>query len=332
MITRRSVSKPIRPNGLLKFTGTEMQILFYTADQRSNDGWLQTLRTTLPEANIRLWQSGDDAPADYALVWNPPAALLQQPRGLKAVFNLGAGVDAILKQEALPPDLPLIRIDDGAMAIQMAEYVTYGVLHYFRQFDRYAQQARDGRWQPLAPRSKADFKVGILGLGILGSRIAASLTHFGFPVQGWSRTPKQLPDVEAHHGADGLAQLLKTSNVLVCILPLTDETRGLLDRDTLGQLPPQSYVINVGRGQHVVQHDLLALIREGHLAGAMLDVFDSEPLPPQHAFWKEPRIAITPHISALTVRVETAQQIRRKIEALGRGENIAGVVDRSRGY
>ena len=314
------------------FSGTKMQILFYTADQIHNEEWLHTLRATLPDADVRLWQAGDDAPADYALVWNPPAALLQAPRGLKAIFNLGAGVDAILKQAALPPDLPLIRIDDGAMAIQMAEYVTYGVLHYFRQFDRYAQQARSGHWQPLAPRDKTEFKIGILGLGVLGLRIAEALTHFGFPVQGWSRSPKQLPDVETHHGADGLKQLLATSNVLVCILPLTDETRGLLDRDALKQLPPRSYVINVGRGAHVVQHDLLALIREGHLAGAMLDVFDNEPLPPQHAFWKEPHITITPHISAITVLAETARQIHQKITALERGESVAGVVDRSRGY
>ncbi|MDB5777257.1 MAG: glyoxylate/hydroxypyruvate reductase [Herbaspirillum sp.] len=309
-----------------------MQILFYTADRSSLDNWMQMLRAALPDAEVRSWEPGDDAPADYALVWNPPAALLQAPRGLKAVFNLGAGVDAILAQSALPPDLPLIRIEDGAMAIQMAEYATYGVMHYFRQFDRYAQQGRDGRWQPLPPRDKSSFRIGILGLGVLGTRIASALTHFDFPVQGWSRGPKQLAHVDTHHGADGLTQLLKTSNVLISILPLTDETRGLLNRDTLGQLPPQSYLINVGRGAHVDERDLLALIRSGHLAGAMLDVFGQEPLPPQHAFWKEPRITITPHISAITVRAESVEQIRSKIGALERNEKVAGVVDRDKGY
>jgi glyoxylate/hydroxypyruvate reductase A len=151
-------------------------------------------------------------------------------------------------------------------------------------------------------------------------------------VLGWSRSPKQLPGVTTYHGAEGLPQLLAGSNVLVCILPLTDATRGLLDRDTLRQLPSQSYVINVGRGAHVVEHDLLALIREGHLAGAMLDVFDHEPLPQHHAFWKEPRITITPHVSAVTVRAESARQIRDKIAALERGDSVAGVVERSRGY
>lgn len=309
-----------------------MDILFYSADQNNTAAWLAELRTALPDATVRLWQEGDNAPADYALVWQPPAALLQVPRGLKAVFNLGAGVDAILRLPDLPPDLPLIRIDDGAMAIQMAEYVTYGALHYFRQFDRYAQQAAAGRWLALPPRDKTQFRIGILGLGILGTRIAAALRHFDFEVSGWSRTKKQLPGVATYQGESGLQKVLAMSNLLVCILPLTDATRGLLNRATLSQLPAQSYVINIGRGAHLVEDDLLALVRSGHLAGAMLDVFEHEPLPPQHPIWKEPRIVVTPHISALTVRSETVRQIGGKIAALERGEQVAGLIDRSAGY
>jgi glyoxylate/hydroxypyruvate reductase A len=312
-------------------SATKMRILFFNADPKSHADWLRLLRAALPDAEVRLWQAGDDAPADYALVWQQPPELLQTSRGLKAVFNLGAGVDAILKQ-ALPPDVPLIRIDDGAMAIQMAEYVTYGVLHYFRQFDRFAQQAVDYHWNRLPPRDKSQFKIGILGLGVLGSRIAKALTHFEFPVQGWTRSPRQLQDVQMFHGEAGLKQILASSNVIVCSLPLTGETRGLLNRNTLEQLPPHSYVINVARGAHIVQDDLLASIRSGHLAGAMLDVFDQEPLPPEHPFWHEPGITVTPHISAKTVYAESVRQITQKIAALERGESIAGLVDRSRGY
>jgi glyoxylate/hydroxypyruvate reductase A len=309
-----------------------LQILFFNSDPESHAGWLQLLSAALPGATVRLWQPGDDAPADYALVWQQPPELLQKPRGLKAVFNLGAGVDAVLKQLAQQPELPLIRIDDGAMAIQMAEYACYGVLHYFRQFDRYGQQARDSQWVRLAPRDKSQFTVGILGLGVLGTRIGQALRHFDFPVQGWTRGPRPQSDIPSFHGADGLQQILRTSNVLVCILPLTGETRGLLDRAALAQLPPHSYIINVARGAHIVQDDLLALIHSGHLAGAMLDVFDEEPLPPQHPFWQEPRITITPHISAKTVRTESIRQITQKIAALERGENVAGLVDRNKGY
>jgi glyoxylate/hydroxypyruvate reductase A len=312
-------------------SATNMRILFFSADPKSHADWLRLLHAALPDADIRLWQSGDDAAADYALVWQPPPELLQTPRGLKAVFNLGAGVDFVLKQ-ALPPDVSLIRIDDGAMAIQMAEYVTYGVLHYFRQFDRYAQQAADRRWSPLPPRDKSQFKIGMLGLGVLGSRIAKALTHFEFPVQGWTRSPRQIPDIQTFHGAAGLRQLLASSNLIVCSLPLTGETRGLLNRSTLEQLPPQSYVINIARGGHIVQDDLLAAIRSGHLAGAMLDVFEQEPLPPEHPFWREPGIIVTPHISAKTVFAEGVRQITQKIAALERGESVAGLVDRSRGY
>ncbi|HEY4316629.1 MAG TPA: glyoxylate/hydroxypyruvate reductase A [Herbaspirillum sp.] len=309
-----------------------LHVLFHNSDPDSHAGWLQLLREALPGAAVRLWQPGDDAPADYALVWQQPAALLQQPRGLKAVFNLGAGVDAILRQLASQPDLPLIRIDDGAMAIQMAEYACYGVLHYFRQFDRYAIQARGAEWTKLVPRDKTQFRIGILGLGVLGTRVAQALRHFDFPVLGWTRGARAATDIPAVHGADGLRQLLRVSNVVICMLPLTGETRGLLNRAAMEQMPPHSYIINVARGAHIVQDDLLALIRGGHLAGAMLDVFDEEPLPPQHPFWQEPRITITPHISAKTVRAESIRQVTQKIAALERGESVTGLVDRNKGY
>ncbi|WP_034298237.1 glyoxylate/hydroxypyruvate reductase A [Herbaspirillum sp. RV1423] len=312
-----------------------MRILFQTADTASQDAWLRDLRAALPDADVRLWQSGDAAsaaPADYAVVWKPPFEMLRAHPELKAVFNLGAGVDAILQLNVVPEHLPLIRIDDGGMAEQMAEFAVQATLRYYRRLDLYEQQARRGEWKPLPPFDKADFGVGILGLGVLGQRIAESLQHFGFKVSGWSRTPRSMPGVTSHAGAAQLNDFLRSARVLVCMVPLTPETAGILNRETLSQLPHGAYLINLARGGHLVEADLPPLLASGRIAGATLDVFREEPLPPQHPFWSDPRIAITPHISALTVRDIAARQIAEKIAALQRGETVAGLVDRKRGY
>jgi len=290
------------------------------------------VQAAIPQASVRVWQQGDREPADYAVVWKPPLDVLQLP-GLKAAFNLGAGVDAILQfGEDLPKDLPIVRLDDAGMGMQMAEYVTWAVLRYFRRFDQFDLQARNGEWRFLKPHDKRDFSIGILGLGVLGQRIARALAEFGFPINGWSRTQKDLPGVQCHAGPEGLDEFLARSRLLVCILPLTAETSGILNAVTLGRMPAGSYLVNVARGDHVVEQDLLALVQNGHIAGATLDVFQHEPLPPSHPFWQEPRITVTPHIAALTLRGDSVRQIAGKIAALERGEAIAGLVDRMKGY
>ncbi|MGB6054424.1 MAG: glyoxylate/hydroxypyruvate reductase A [Burkholderiaceae bacterium] len=308
-----------------------MQILF-CAPGANPEPWLEELAAALPRAHIRVWEEGDHDPADYAVVWKPPLEMLQGRSGLKAVFNLGAGVDALLQYGDALPAVPIVRLDDAGMALQMAEYVTYAVLRYFRRFDQFALQEARGEWKFMKPYSKADFTVGILGLGVLGQRIAAALAHFNFPLVGWSRTQKDLPGVTCHVGADGLDAVLRASKALVCVLPLTPETTGILNRDSLGKLAQGSYLINVARGAHVVEGDLLELVQLGHIAGATLDVFAHEPLPPEHPFWTEPNITITPHVSALTLRAASVRQIAKKIAALQQGQPIAGVIDRSKGY
>lgn len=313
-----------------------MKLLCYVPPGSDIENWITDFGAALPQADIRFWQEGDNAPADYALVWRPPAAMLQGRHELKAIFNLGAGVDAILQLgSALPSEVPLIRIDDGGMAIQMAGYVTHAVLGYFRRFDLYRQQAARRQWQPLPPSDIREFSIGILGLGVLGSRIAQSLVHFGFPVNGWSRSPKDRPGVHCYAGDDGLDAFLQASRVLVCVLPLTEATRGIVNRNNLQKLKKGAegaYLINVARGAHVVEADLLALIQEGQIAAATLDVFEKEPLAADHPFWQEPSISITPHISALSVDVDTIVQIRDKIHALEQGKPVSGVVDRKKGY
>ncbi|KIF80148.1 2-hydroxyacid dehydrogenase [Noviherbaspirillum autotrophicum] len=310
-----------------------MRILFHSsADDPA--AWLSALAAALPEASLRVWQEGDDAPADYALVWKPPAAMLQGRHALKGIFNLGAGVDAILQLgDALPAGVPLIRLDDAGMAIQMAEYVMHAVLRYYRRFDELEAQARAGKWnRSLHPFRKSDFPVGILGLGVLGTKIAQALAPFGFPLLGWSRSGKDIPGVSCHAGEPELDTFLRSTRVLVCVLPLTSETAGILNRANMAKLRNGAYVINIARGAHLVEEDLLALLHEGHIAGATLDVFQTEPLPAAHPFWQEPRVTITPHVAALTLLQESVEQIAVKIRAMQRGETVAGIVDRNKGY
>lgn len=309
-----------------------MRILVHVSGGKP-DPWLAELRTVLPEAELRVWQPGDDDPADYAVVWKPPAAMLGRRPGLKAVFNVGAGVDAILELgDAVPAELPVIRLDDAGMGMQMAEYVTHAVLRYFRRFDEFAMQENAANWRFLKPYEKRDFRVGILGLGVLGRRIAEALAHFDFPLNGWSRSQRNLAGIQCYAGPEGFTEFLRHSRVLVCVLPLTPETRGLLNRAALAHLPQGAFLINVARGDHVVEQDLLELVQNGHIAGATLDVFNEEPLPRAHPFWKEPRITVTPHCAALTLRGDSIRQIAGKIRALERGEPVAGLVDRTKGY
>lgn len=292
--------------------------------------WLAGLRAALPSASVTLWQPGAPV-ADYAVVWAPPQRFLDEQHGVKALFNIGAGVDALL-QLKLPPKALIVRLDDAGMAVQMAEYVCFSVIRYFREFDGYEADMVRGQWAIRKPQQRSDFPVGVLGLGVLGERVAQALRVFEFPVHGWSRSAKTLAGVVSHHGVDQLNSFLAQCRVLVNLLPLTPETVDILNHRRLSLLQPGGYLINVARGAHVVDDDLLALLEIGHLAGATLDVFRTEPLPADHPFWAHPRITLTPHTSARTLREESIAQIARKIEALERGEAVAGVVDPARGY
>ncbi len=306
-----------------------MNITLCCTDTKT-EPWLEGLRAALPGASVTVWQPGA-AQADVAVVWAPPQQFLDEQPALQAMFNIGAGVDALLRLR-IPDGCRVVRIDDGGMAVQMAEYVCHAVVRHFRELDAYEADMRDGRWGFRKPRTRSDFTVGVMGLGVLGERVARALAHFEFPVNGWSRTPKALEGVRGFHGPDAFNDFLAASRVLVNLLPLTPETEGIMNRGTLSRLPQGGYVINVARGAHLVEEDLLALVDSGHLAGAMLDVFRTEPLPPGHPFWSHPKIVATPHTSARTLREESIAQIVRKIGQLDRGEPVAGTVDRARGY
>ena len=306
-----------------------MNILFHKPGINGAD-WIDALCRELPRANISVWpQTGSSI--DYALVWKPPSALIAQLSGVRAVFNLGAGVDAIPLGPSWPSGVALVRIEDAGMAEQMAEYATFAVLRCYREFDAYEAAQSKEQWDPRQRLDKGTFGVGILGMGVLGTCVAQALLGFGFPVSCWSRARKELPGVTSFV-SNQLDAFLASCRVVICLLPLTQVTRGLLDRQTLAKLPQGAYVVNVARGALIVEDDLIAMIDNGHLAGAMLDVFEHEPLRPGHPFWHHPGITLTPHTSAVTSIEQSVAQIAAKIGRLEAGLPISGVVNAAHAY
>ena len=295
--------------------------------------WLDGLRAAFSGAEVEPWSAGA-LPADYAVVWAPPQQFIDEQAQLKGIFNIGAGVDALMKLR-LPAGVPVVRLDDAGMSVQMAEYVCHAVIRHFREFDKYEADTAGGKWSYRKPRLRQDYPVGVMGLGVLGERVSRALGQFDFPVMGWSRSPKSIPGVQSFAGEAGFNDFLRATRILVCLLPLTPETDSIMRRDTLARLQPDGYVINVARGNHLVDEDLIALLDSGHLAGATLDVFRTEPLPAVHPFWNHPKITVTPHTSARTLREESIAQIAGKIRALESGApiaSLAGVVDPNKGY
>ena len=294
--------------------------------------WRDAFAARLPAARLHLWPGDAPAEVDYALVWKPDAQAFLRVEVRRAIFNLGAGVDALLAVPSLPQDVPIVRLEDAGMAVQMAEYAVFEVLRAYRDVGHYADAQREGRWAPVARRDLASFGIGILGAGVLAQAVAAALAPFGFPLATWSRRAHTHPGVESFAGRERLSAFLARSKVVIGLLPSTRDTRGLLDAAAFAAMPAGAHVVNLGRGDLVVDADLLAALDAGHLAHATLDVFGDEPLSPGHAFWRHPKVAITPHVSAVTGVEETVAQVAAKLEALERGESISGLVDRARGY
>ena len=312
-----------------------MEIIFYhpTFDTQY---WIRELEKQLPGARVREWKAGDNQPADYALVWHPPVEMLQG-RALKAVFALGAGGDSILSKlrdhpDMLPLSIPLFRLEDTGMGRQMQEYAVSQVLHWFRRFDDYQALKLASRWQPLPEYRADEFTIGIMGAGVLGAKVAESLQPWGFPLRVWSRSRKSWPQVQSFAGQAELGGFLQGTRVLINLLPNTAETVGIINQTLLAQLPDESYLLNLARGVHVVEEDLLAALNNGKLKGAMLDVFSREPLPQESPLWAHPRVAMTPHVAAVTRPMEAIAYIAGTISRLERGESVSGQVNRQRGY
>ncbi|TNC11305.1 glyoxylate/hydroxypyruvate reductase A [Methylobacterium terricola] len=268
-----------------------------------------------------------------ALGWRPPADALARYPNLAALCSIAAGVDNLLACPGRPPDLPVVRVIDPDQARAMSAFVLWHVIGHQRRFDTYAENQRDRVWRRLYPREARAVPVGILGHGQIGRRVAADLAALGFPVRAWSRTAQGAgPGILHHHGPDGLAAMLAETEVLVNLLPLTAETRGLLDGALFARLRPGGYLVQVGRGEHLVEADLLASLASGHLAGAALDVFAAEPLPASHPFWGHPAIRVTPHEACEASPQAVARTLLATAEAVREGRVPPGTVDAARGY
>jgi glyoxylate/hydroxypyruvate reductase A len=308
-------------------------IIFASSFNVDPHEWIQPLQQAIPDAKIVNW-SGEGKPvgADLAITWKPPAELFTREPGIRAVFNLGAGVDALLRLPGLAPNVPVVRLEDAGMAVQMAEYAVYALVRASRNFADYEQLQAQRSWKPQPDIQRKRWPVGVLGMGVMGSRVAQTLAALDYPVAGWSRSGKELPGVQSFAGEKALPDFLSRTRVLINTLPLTPETQNVLNRDTLGRLLPGAHLINMGRGEHLVEEDLIPLLDSGQLAGATLDVFRHEPLPADHPFWADSRITITPHVAASSLREETIAQVSGKINRFLRGEPLTGVVPRDRGY
>jgi glyoxylate/hydroxypyruvate reductase A len=323
-----------------------MQILIHSADAEQ---WQTAIAKALPKAKVITSDAAleERQDADYLVAWQPPGWLFEEQQALKGIINLGAGVDALLNNPALPAGIPIVKLRDAGMADPMIDYVRYAVLHFQRDFDHYARQQARRQWleRPLA--SKAEWGIGVLGLGAIGARVAQALAADGFPVHGWSRHPKALDGVRCYHGKEGLATLLGQVKSLVTLLPNTPATRGIINAETLAALPQGASLINPGRGSLIDEAALLDALGPanaetrggkddgngdtGRLRGAVLDAFAREPLPAESPLWRHPHVLITPHMAAPTPRGAALEQVIDTLRAWQAGEQVPSI-DPSAGY
>ena len=307
--------------------------MIYLYSAQDGERYQHLLQQALPQQQVCCWpQPVEAAQVSYGVVWNPPAGFFAGMTQLQAVFVLGAGVDRILRRDDLDPAVPVIRLSDAGMAQQMLEYVLYGVLHVQRRMDQYQRQQQHRQWQAVAATAASETRIGVLGLGEIGGKVAQALAAMGYAVAGWSRQGRQLPGVADFVGEQGLPALLARSDILVNLLPATAATRGLLGSELLRQLPLGAALINAGRGEQVDEAALLGMLDSGHLRFALLDVFVVEPLESVHPLWSHPAVLLTPHIAAMTLAEPAVAQIVANLQALQQGLPPQGLVLRERGY
>ncbi|MEW6707989.1 MAG: glyoxylate/hydroxypyruvate reductase A [Pseudomonadota bacterium] len=299
-------------------------------DAAGRDGWLAALRQALPEADWLLEPAPD---VEVAVVANPlPGALQGLPR-LKLIQSLWAGVDRLLADPTLPPAVPVARMVDPAMSGAMAETALWAVLSLHRGFFAYARQQQAGVWRQQPQRRADEVPVLVLGLGAMGQAVAQRLAAQGYRVRAWRRAAgPAVQGIACSHGAGALAGELASAEIVINLLPLTPDTRGLIDRRFLAALPQGASVVNLARGAHVVDEDLLAALDEGRVAHAVLDVFHAEPLPPAHRYWHHPRVTVLPHAAALTDARSAARVVADNLRALAQGRPLRHLVQRARGY
>lgn len=311
-----------------------MAVLYNSAAAGVDDAatWKAAFEKLEPGLDFRVWpDTGPVEDIEFVLGWRPKQGDLMRYPNLKAVFWLGAGVDWLLQQKELP-SVPFVRLVDPGLTAGMTEYVVLHCLRYHRRQPELEALQRKSEWRELKYPLPWNRKIGIMGLGVLGSDAARKLKALDFDVAGWSRTPKSLDGITAFHGEDQLLTFLGRSEILVVLLPLTPATTGIINRRTLAALPRGACLINAARGGHVVDDDLLAALDSGRIAHATLDVFHTEPLPSEHPYWTHPRVTVTPHVASITHAETAAPGIYRNMQRVRAGEPLENVVDFQRGY
>lgn len=297
------------------------------------DPWVKALKDIDPQLDIRLYPNDPRREeVDFALTWRHPYGLFSKYPNLRCISSMGAGVDHLLRDPDLPRQVTITRLVDPFLAQDMAEFVLALVMGHLRNLGGFKLKQINREWQPSGYTRIQDITLGVMGMGAIGKSVALQLQKSGFRVLGWARTPKGWPEIKVYSGASGFSDFLSQSNILVCVLPLTPQTQGIINKNILQQLPKNAFVINVGRGEHLVEEDLVAMINEGHIAGASLDVFAEEPLPKDSPLWNHPRLNITPHIASLTDPVSVAPQILKNYYLLKEGKNLLNTVDLKKGY
>lgn len=304
----------------------------YKADPERGAVWARLFAERAPDIDFRIWpDTGDPSAVRHLAAWEPPENLAETFPNVEVVFSVGAGVDQF-DFSRIPPEVPVVRMIESGLVAGMVEYATLAVLAAHRDWLPYAAQQREGVWNPIRVRTAGSRRVGVLGMGVLGQAVLAKLQGFGFQCAGWSRSARELPGIESYAGEEGMDAFLARTDILVCLLPLTNATRGILSRDLFERLPPQAVLVNVGRGGHLLEQDLLDALDSGRLSAAILDVFDTEPLPPGHPFWRHPRIMVTPHIASMTQPETAVEAVLENLRRHREGLPLIGLVDRRQGY
>lgn len=308
-------------------------VLLVNAPTENGSAWRESFLKLDPSLEVRIWPDvGDPAEVEVAFAWRTQPGDLARYPNLRAVFSLGAGVDGLLSDPAFPRQVPLVRMVDPNLGVLMTEYVLAAVLRHHCELDHYDRLQRAGLWEKRVRPFAGDRVVGIMGMGELGARAATAMLSLGFKVRGWSRRIRTLPGLETFAGDAGLTAFLADTQILVCLLPLTAQTRGILGAETFTRMPRGSCLVNVARGGHVVDAELVAALDAGQLSSATLDVFETEPLPAAHPFWQHPRILVTPHIASVTSLPTAAALVVGNLKQWRAGGTLLNVVDPDRGY